>query len=434
MNIERITDTGDENLEERIQVNPIGIRLPTVSPANIPVPTIMAMPFGAEMRVTHKRKSLKPRNDNKRIIHYSADYAGCGWWRFGLLEQIANYSQKAHIMNTSILVDPFCESFWNDGIKAVRIQRQVTNESYRYFRDLRRVIEGRKLKTRLIYEIDDIVIGGLMPSYNLSKMMFERDHIQRNLKDNIMLCDEFTVCSKYMKELYQDFVPSANITVIPNYATKAWFGHIFDRDYNARKFEENRKRPRVLLSCSGSHYVQWDINPYNENDYSHVSDDIISSRKDFEYVWLGTYPNVMKPFIESGEMVHVGWSSPMDFPWIIKQLGCQVSIAALADNDFNKAKSSIKYQEACYAGLPFVGQNIECYKMAPHLFNTGAELVDQIKSIVADETIYMNEVDAATKAADAYWMDDKIDDILKIYDTPFADPTRNAEWFVKVNY
>lgn len=425
-------ETNDPDLSERIRIDVKQIRIPSSPPYLLPVPTVPVEPLGTEMRVIHSRKSVT-QSDDRRIVHYAADHSGCGWWRLNLIEQLVNYTKKGHITHTDILMDPFKVDYWGRNVIALRIQRLVRPETMAYMRDLRSVIEHMRLPLRLIYEMDDVVLGCNIPSFNISKSTFERDEIQKSIIYNIKQCDEFTVCSEYMRDVYQEFLPHTNITVIPNFATKEWFGHVYDYDYIMRKYEEHKKRPRVLLTCSGTHFIPWNTNPYDSTDYSHVLDDMIAARKDFEFVWFGSYPNLVQPFIDSGEMEAIHWGYPTDYPWTIKEAGCQLSIAALIDNDFNRAKSAIKFEEACFEGLPFVGQDLNCYKDAFHKFNSGAEMIDLMKSVVKDEETYSHEVLQARAAADNWWMDDKVDDILKVYTTPFGDESRNAEWFKKLN-
>jgi hypothetical protein len=105
-------------------------------------------------------------------------------------------------------------------------------------------------------------------------------------------------------------------------------------------------------------------------------------------------------------------------------VGAQATIAALADNHFNRAKSFIKLTEAGHLGIPFVGQDMEPYKDAFHKFVTGDDMIDQLKSILTDSTTYMKEVRKARKLADNYWLDDHLDAHIEFYTTPYGDPKR----------
>ena len=85
-------------------------------------------------------------------------------------------------------------------------------------------------------------------------------------------------------------------------------------------------------------------------------------------------------------------------------------------------------------GFGFAGQDLEPYADARNKFTVGEELIDILKSITKDEQSYQEEIEYNRKNADKYWLDDKIDDIITIYKTPYGDPERRKiQWFVDLN-
>ena len=421
-------------VKDELIIDQFPIRIPRLP--NVPIPRV-AMPTALQLKVRQRHTSIEASEDKRRdnrFIHFAADRSGCGWWRFNMLEQVANYGGKATITNIDIMPDPGNLSFWRSGIKAVRLQRQATPNQLSFFKTLRRMIDDTHLGIRMIYEIDDVVVADKLPDYNAAKSAFNKKEIQDSIRELAELCDEFTVVSPYMKKVYQEFAPKSHITVIPNYSSRSWFGHVFDENFVMNNYAANKARPRVLLAGGGTHYRMFDLNPYSDSDFKHVNDAIIAARNDFKFVWLGTYPAAMKPFIDSGVMEYHPWAHLLSFPWTIKELGCQVSTAPLADNDFNRAKSFIKFQEACYEGIPFVGQDLEPYKMSWNTFNTGDEMIDRLKEVTKDEETYEKEVVRHHDEADNWYIDDKVDDIIRVYRTPYNDLSRfDCEWFSKYN-
>ena len=110
----------------------------------------------------------------------------------------------------------------------------------------------------------------------------------------------------------------------------------------------------------------------------------------------------------------------------INDVGAQATIAALADNHFNRAKSFIKLTEAGHLGIPFVGQDMEPYKDSFHKFVNGDEMIDQLKIILADKDTYMKEVRQARKYSDDFWLDDE-KNLMKhkeFYTTPYGSKDR----------
>ena len=273
-----------------------------------------------------------------------------------------------------------------------------------------------------------------MPTYNEAKQAFSDDETVVSLHKMLDLVDEMTVVSPYMRQLYRKHHQSTKISVIPNFASRAWFDGRFDLEHRMKMYDKHKKRPRILLSGGATHINPYDHSLYGETDYTKCVDAIISARKDFEFVIMGVMPPVFRAFLESGEMTYIPWANLPDYPRRLNELDIQCSIAPLSVNDFNRAKSSIKWQEACYMGFGFAGQDLEPYADARHKFNVGAELIDILKSITKDEQSYQEEIEFNRKNADKYWLDDKIDDIITIYKTPYGDPKRKEiKWFVDLN-
>jgi hypothetical protein len=101
-------------------------------------------------------------------------------------------------------------------------------------------------------------------------------------------------------------------------------------------------------------------------------------------------------------------------------------IAPLQDNTFNKAKSDLKYIEACCYGLPVACQDMCTYGNAPIRFKTGDELIDQIRSTLKSRNKYMKISDAARKVADSRWLelDCNIDKYMELYKHPYKHSER----------
>lgn len=52
-------------------------------------------------------------------------------------------------------------------------------------------------------------------------------------------------------------------------------------------------------------------------------------------------------------------------------MGIDISVGPLADNDFNKCKSNIKWLESSMAGAAFIGSNVYPYEMSIKHGKTG---------------------------------------------------------------
>lgn len=362
-----------------------------------------------------------PDSDLPRVLNYLADYSGCGYWRIGAPEMLLNYGGKLVINTlTSMVIDP---RFYLTGYSAIKIQRQATPVQKEFAKFLKMM--GNTLNTKVIYEVDDIVFGEDIPLYNRCRSAFTDPEIRQSIEDIIHMCGEMMVVSDYMKEYYKNKLNIKNVTTIPNYAPKFWFDRFYNAEKTLKNYQENKKRPKILIAASGSHFDV--INATGQkDDYSHVLQSIIKTRKDFQWIFMGGHPLLLKPFIDNGDIIFKPWAQLLQFSDAINEIAPQMTMAALENNHFNWAKSNIKLTESCHLGIPFVGQDSPPYKDAFHKFNNGDELIDQLKSIVVDEDIYMAESLKHRNFGDKLWLDDHLQEHLEMYTLPFGDQNRKA--------
>jgi len=415
-----------KNAENKVvSVNQVDLQTHQIGLPFAPIGTPVGIPqmFGTSIvRKTVEPPPLAlPGSDLPRALNYLADYSGCGWWRCGAPEMLLNYNQKMIINSlTTMVTDP---RFYMSGWKAVKLQRQATPLQKEFVNFVKHL--AGNLGAKIIYEVDDIVFHEDIPMFNRCRGPFTDPEIRRTIEEIIDLCDEFVVVSEYMKDYYKSKIRNQKITCIPNYAPRMWFDRFYNPQSLADNFEKNKKRPVVLITGSGTHYDVANANN-QKDDYSHITQHLIRTRKDFHWVFMGGFPVLLKPFIDSGEMSLVDWTPLMHFPEGIMKVSPQVTVAALADNHFNRAKSFIKLTESGYLGIPFVGQDLEPYKNAFNKFITGDDMIDQLKVITKDADAYMASSKQHRTYSDGFWLDDD-KNLLKhkeLYVTPYNCPTR----------
>lgn len=364
-----------------------------------------------------------PESNLKRAVNYLADYSGCGMWRLGAAEYLLNYGGKMIINSlTSMILDP---RFYLSGLCAIKMQRQASNVQKEFVKFMRTFVRN-KLETKLIYEVDDIVFAEDIPYYNRCRGAFDNKEIRQNIIEILEMCDEVVVASEYMRDYYKTKSNNKNVVYIPNYAPKMWFDRFYNEDEILKHYHKNKNRPRVLITGSGTHYDSTGQHGLKD-DYSHVVQSIIDTRKDFKWVFMGGFPIPLKPFIDNGDVEFVPWAPLLQFSNHMYNQHPQVTMAALADNHFNRAKSWIKFTESSYLGIPFVGQDLNPYKDSYHKFVTGDEMIDQIKGIVKDEQKYIANCRKHRSFSEKQWLDDHLDSHMVIYTSPYGDVTRKTE-------
>jgi glycosyltransferase involved in cell wall biosynthesis len=362
-----------------------------------------------------------------RAVNYLADYGGCSFYRCMAPNSMLNLYNKAVILElTTMVLDP---RFYQ-GIQAVKIQRQATPIQREFIKVLKELSKQNGFK--LIYEIDDIVFREDIPDYNRNKDAFTSDEIRGSILDIMNMCDEVTVTCDFMRDYFIEKTGNKATTVIPNYLLKWWFDRYYNLDKLIKGYEKNKKKPVVSIFASGTHVDV--VNRVNQaDDFAHVVNAVMKTRKDFQWQFYGCYPLPLKPFVDSGEIIYKEWVQLPDFPTSMAESGTQLTFAALQDNNFNRAKSNIKLLEAGAMGLPCVCPDMVTYKDAFLKYKTGDEFIDQIKYALKDQTRYADLCKKSRAFAEGYWLEDEknLGKHHEAYFTPFGSDQR--KWLLENN-
>jgi hypothetical protein len=390
---------------------------PFVSPFVQP----FAQPFGSNPSPAPSQHALPqpPELSLTRALNYYADYSGCGFWRMIWPEHLLNAHQKMIIHGSTVMVlDP---NYYR-GIKAVRIQRQATEHQAKFVQHLREI--SKQLGFRIIYEIDDLVFSEDIPEYNKFKPAFTDPAIRRNCQQIMEMCDEVTVTCEFMREYYKSKTNNKNVTVIPNYPPKWWMGNFYSEKRISENFDLYQKKPRILYAGSGAHF-DVDNRVGQNDDFAHVFDAIAKTVDKFQWVFLGAFPLRLSHLVQAGKIEYQPWSQLYSYPEKIYNLKVNMMVAPLQDNTFNKAKSDLKYVEACCYGLPIACQDICTYENAPIKFRTGDEMINQIEETLSKKGRYMNICSKARKYAETRFLENE-ENISKYYEL-YNFPYRSAE-------
>lgn len=356
----------------------------------------------------------------KRAVNYYADYSGCGWWRMIMPEQLMGLEQKGIVSGlTTMVLD---ERFYH-GINAVKLQRQASPYQLDFFKYIKGMSERLKFKT--IYEIDDVIFKDDIPEFNRCRAAFEDPVVTSSSLEMMQLADEISVTCQFMKEYYAEKTGNKNITVIPNYPSRMWMDGHYNPHRIGKLYTDNKKQPRIAYIGSGTH-IDVGNKTNQRDDFYHVVNHIIKTRKIFKWVFIGCFPLPCKPFIDRGEMEFVSWFPLKDLAQAYIQTNCQAVYAPLMDCTFNKAKSNIKYLEAATCGIPGVFQDLCTYEDAPLRFKTGDELIDQLKHLTSDSQTYLKYSAKARAYADTMWLDDHLDEHAELLFTNIRTPERKT--------
>lgn len=369
---------------------------------------------------SHNKPAQPPQDDSmRRVVQYGADNSGCGLYRLGWVSHLLNYQNKLSVTDTCVMID---NPRWYHNVKTVRLQRQATTAQKEFVKFLNSIKDQMGFK--IVYEVDDVVFREDIPDYNKFKFAFVSDEIRNNVTEIINMCDEVTVTNTFMKDLYTERTGKKEITVIPNFPAKFWIGNYYNERRVDQLFDMNRKRPRVLYAGSGAHF-DVDNRTGQKDDFENVLKSIIDTRHKYQYVFLGAFPLALRKYIECGDIEFHKWQRLYDYPQKIWDLGVQMMIAPLQVGNFNKAKSDLKYIEACCYGLPIACQNMCTYADAPLKFDTGEEMIERMEEALKPSN-YKKRSDKRREVAENRFLehDRNLDCYVELFTTGFGDPKR----------
>ena len=368
----------------------------------------------------YKPDAQAKQNNLSRVLNFYADYSGCGHWRMIWPESLLRVNQSFNISGGTVMIaDP---SFYAD-VKAIRIQRQATESQKQFMSFVTKIKESQNDKMNIIYEIDDIIFIEDIPEYNKFRTAFADPKIRQTSMEIMLMADEMTVTNQFMKDYFKDKTGHEQVTVIPNFVPKFWMDRFYEKTTVSKNYEDNIKKPRILYCGSGAHF-DVDSRVKHRDDFEHVNDVIRKTVNDFQWVFFGGYPAPLRDLIQSGKIEFHSWETLMSYPYKIQALKPQLIYAPLADNNFNKAKSDLKFIEGCCMGIPTICQDIVTYSNAFYKFKTGPELIDQIKYLAKDRKKYIAESKKARRYGETRWLENNISFYEELYKYPYGHPGR----------
>ena len=387
-------------------------------------PKINTLPMGLQPAAIQQPQTQQPAEekpeDLTRIVHYNADHSGCGLWRMSWPAHLINFHAKAMITESTVMIT---EPRWYQNVKVIRIQRQATPHQLKFVEFLKSI--QKDIGFRLIYEVDDVIFREDIPDYNKFKTAFVADEIRQSAVDIINLCDEVTVTCDFMRKLYQERTGKQEISVIPNFVPRFWMGNYFSEAKVSRNYDKHKKKPRILYAGSGAHFdVENRVG--QKDDFEHVLKAIVDTRKKLQWVFIGAFPLALRPYIQNGDIEFHPWQKLYEYPKKISDLEVLMSVAPLQVNNFNKAKSDLKYIEACCYGIPVACQNMETYKDAEIKFDSGEEMIHCINEELGRAGRYKNQSIQRYKVAENRFLehDRNLDCYMDLYQYAYGDPKR----------
>ncbi len=347
-----------------------------------------------------------------------ADY-GTSFWRLLWPQLIINMRGLARVGHSQMFIRDLLQY---RAATAIHIQRQTKLSQLDFFKKVHDI--KKRMSFRLIYDIDDVIFTQDMPDYNLAK----RELLDQGVyaKEIMELCDEITVSTPFLRDYYLKNTNQKNISVLPNCPPLFWIGDHFNEDRILRNYRTHIAKPRILYAGSSSHFHLFQEGGEIPDDFTHVKEVIMANVDKFKWIFVGAFPTALINLIKAGIVEYHPWMRLDVYPSFLANLQVNMCIAPLQENDFNRAKSDLKFLEAAALGLPIACQDMCTYSIAPIKFRTGEEMIKRINETLESEETFLAASRRARTLLEGRWLEreENIGKYLDVYCYPLGHPMR----------
>jgi glycosyltransferase involved in cell wall biosynthesis len=149
-------------------------------------------------------------------------------------------------------------------------------------------------------------------------------------------------------------------------------------------FWYNHKKIRIGWAGGSAHSLDLAI-------INKIIPTILDKYKDVEFMIFGGIP----PYMKATDRIlhHSQWFSIDEYPKQLAQLGFDIAVAPLKDNEFNRCKSNLRWLEMSALKIPTVCSDVEPFKKSVvndstgMLANTPEEWIQALSELIEHKTL-----------------------------------------------
>lgn len=226
---------------------------------------------------------------------------------------------------------------WAQQADAIVMQMVHYEPSLRLFRALQDMFPDKPV----LAEIDDQMLA--VPTYNAADLHYRPGTEQRDIAiAQFREADGMIVSTPYLKEVYSEF--NENIYVVPN-----------SIDFKVWDKVKPKKKPGIRIGWAGGSTHEGDIRVIEPAIKA-----ILAKHKNVEFIF--NYNNCPQWIKDLGVTVLNKWHRIDKYPQAMASMGCDIWLAPLVDNAFNRGKSNLRWLEGSALRLPTVASNVGHFK------------------------------------------------------------------------
>jgi len=318
--------------------------------------------------VSNKTNQKEIKIAKNLVVCFPSDFTGCGHIRciyptmflnsiYGKSGKMICITAPFYIKQTEIL----------QRARTMYFQRHMTQQAFGMLSNYKQL--QKELKYKMVWDMDDMIwgknelLGGSkktgVPSYNFGYKNIG-DEVREYSVKIMNLMDTCTFSTQYLVDFVKEkFDPQTELKVVPNCVPQFFWGDRVREDKT-----EPIKKLKVLYTGSPTHYSNFSkaLGDFDNAWRKWVIESVNNETIDF--ICMGGLPW----FFESikDKITVYSWVDSMRYHNFAKNVKADIGIMPLVPNDFNHAKSDIKYIEYCALSLPAIGTVFTNGKPSPY--------------------------------------------------------------------
>lgn len=296
------------------------------------------------------------------FLAHPADASGCGFHRIARpLDVMAKHGYAAGRSEFQFIPDHLLKALRPD---VVVWQRQGEKHQIEVMKKYREILP----KSFFVYEVDDALSA--VPDKSWHKP-FMPSNIDVGVKEGAAVCDLITVSTHDLARHMRSLCGDVEVRVVPNMLGLTEF----EIAHQIRLQAGNAPKKKFRIGWGGG--------AGHGGDFDQIQSVFKYFGMRIEWVFLG-----FKPEIPDGiDAAFAGATNPTGYTGALANLNCDLMIAPLEDNLFNRCKSNLRMIEAGACSFPVIASPVTPYLEAnPPVYGyakTSDEWIDLIEKFMA---------------------------------------------------
>ena len=269
--------------------------------------------------------------------------------------------------------DVFFENTSLDGLAQSEWQKRADDQDFHEM--LENLLKGVDiLVTQLVH-----CEGGLAVLYGISNFF----------KIPIVLdCDDDVENVPFYNRGSETYKPNTAITKVTSAQLRMVDAVTVTTDYLQKQFRKHNHNVHVLpnsidldiwdapveLPSKKSVRIGWAGAQTHEEDIKFILPaikEVLRRNRNVKFYFVGGVPDCIMKYEHKRVIKKFGWYDILDYPKRLRQWQFDIGIAPLVDNNFNRAKSNLRWLEYSALGIPCVAGNVEPYRKSINHGKTG---------------------------------------------------------------